>query len=67
MKATTFQGERSSKNYAFVDAVARKNVELTINSIRERSAVLKELKVQGAVNVVGAMYDIETAKVDFFS
>ncbi len=67
VKATRFQGDRSAKNNAFVDAVARKNVELTINSIRERSSVLKELKAQGAVTVVGAMYDIETAKVDFFS
>ena len=30
VQATTFQGDRSSKNPAFVDAVARKNVELTM-------------------------------------
>src|SRR5262249_45284200 len=29
VKATDFKGERSSKNAEFVDAVARKNVELT--------------------------------------
>ena len=28
--ATTYTGERTSKNYAFVDAVARKNVEITM-------------------------------------
>ncbi len=28
--ATSYQGERSAKNYGFVDAVARKNVELTM-------------------------------------
>src|SRR5215469_15747891 len=32
--ATTYNGERTSSNYAFVDAVARKNVELTIRDIR---------------------------------
>ena len=67
VKATTSQGDRSTKNSAFVDAVARKNVQLTIEGIRERSAVLRELKAQGAITIVGAMYDIETAKVDFFS
>src|SRR5262249_37941211 len=42
--ATTFQGERTSKNLAFVDAVARKNVELTMAYIREKSPVLRELE-----------------------
>src|SRR5262245_27364995 len=35
--ATTYSGERTSKNYAFVDAVARKNVELTVGNIRKSS------------------------------
>src|SRR5947209_5318664 len=38
--ATTYGGERSAKNYAFVDAVARKNVELTVANIRKDSPVL---------------------------
>src|SRR5882672_6463406 len=38
------QGERSAKNYAFVDAVARKNVELTMAEIRSRSAVIAALE-----------------------
>jgi carbonic anhydrase len=65
--ATSYPGDRSAKNNAFVDAVARKNVELTIESIRTGSAVLSELKAQGAISIVGAMYDVESAKVDFFS
>src|SRR6201982_3483909 len=39
VEATQYTGERSAKNYAFVDAVARTNVSMTIDSIRERSAV----------------------------
>src|ERR1700757_3982081 len=42
--ATKYEGDRSSKNYAFVDAVARKNVELTVGQIRERSTVLRGLE-----------------------
>jgi carbonic anhydrase len=67
VKATSFEGERSTKNAAYVDAVARKNVELTIASIREKSAVLRELESKRAVTFAGAMYDLETAKVDFFA
>ena len=42
--ATAYTGERSSKNYAFVDAVARKNVEITVAGIRRDSPVLAEMK-----------------------
>lgn len=66
VEATTFQGERSASNAAFVDAVARKHVELTIDLIRERSPVLSGLEGQGAVKITGAMYDIGTATVEFF-
>jgi carbonic anhydrase len=67
VKAAAYQGDRSAKNNAFVDAVARKNVELTMESIQKGSSVLSELKTKGAIKIVGAMYDIASAKVDFFS
>ena len=63
--ATSYQGERSAKNYGFVDAVARKNVELTVAEIRSRSAVIAELETTGAVKIAGAMYNLETAVVHF--
>ena len=66
VKATTFKGEQSSKNAAFVDAVAQKNVELTIGDIRKKSAVLAELESKGAIKIAGSMYNLETAIVDFF-
>jgi carbonic anhydrase len=67
VKAATYQGDRSAKNDAFVDAVARKNVEITMESIQKGSPVLSELKAKGTIKIVGAMYDIQSAKVDFFS
>jgi carbonic anhydrase len=51
--ATAYSGERSSKNYAFVDAVARKNVELTIDNIRKDSPVLAAMESAGAVKIAG--------------
>jgi carbonic anhydrase len=64
--ATEYKGERSAKNYDFVDAVARKNVELTIREIRRRSAVLAELETSRAIRIIGAMYNLETGRVEFF-
>lgn len=57
---------RNSKNLDFVNEVAAKNVELTIENIRERSKVLSEMEQNGEVLIVGAMYDISTGEVDFF-
>src|SRR5499425_3046183 len=64
--ATVYQGDRSAKNYALVDAVARKNVELTMAEIHKRSAVIAALETKGAVKIAGAMYNLETAEVGFF-
>src|SRR5215475_10149222 len=44
VQATSYSGERSANNYGFVDAVARKNVEMTIADIRADSRVLAELE-----------------------
>jgi carbonic anhydrase len=65
--ATAYPGERSGKNYDFVDAVARKNVELTMGEIRSRSAVLEAMEKAGEVKFAGAMYNIKTAAVEFFA
>ena len=67
MKATTFKGELSSKNGSYVDAVALKNVELTMADIRKKSPVLAELESKGMIKIVGAMYNLETAKLNFFA
>ena len=65
--ATEYQGERSAKNYGFVDAVARKNTELTMADIRRRSSVLADLERSGAIKLAGAMYNLETGLVEFFA
>ncbi|WP_407159441.1 carbonic anhydrase family protein [Bradyrhizobium sp. STM 3557] len=67
VEATDYKGERSAKNYDFVDAVARKNVELTVANIRKDSPVLAELESNGAIKVTGAMYNLKTGAVEFFT
>jgi carbonic anhydrase len=66
IEATQYDGDRTSKNEAFVNAVVRENVELTIAGIRTRSSLLNELETKGAIKIVGAMYNLDTAVVDFF-
>jgi carbonic anhydrase len=67
LQATSYSGERSSKNYGFVDAVARTNVQLTVDNIRKNSPVLAELESKGTIKIAGAMYNLQTAALDFLS
>jgi carbonic anhydrase len=67
VEGTHYPGERSAKNYAFVDAVARENVSLTIAKIREKSPVLRELESAGSIKIAGSMYNLETGAVEFLA
>jgi carbonic anhydrase len=57
---TQFSGDKSSKNAAYVDAVARANVVVGIETIRRRSPILEELEKKGSIRILGAMYDLAT-------
>lgn len=57
---------RNSKNPEFVDAVAEKNVQLTIDRIHAESPILSEMEKNGEIMIIGAMYDINTGVVNFF-
>jgi carbonic anhydrase len=59
--ATTYTGERTSKNYTIVDA--RKNVEITIGNTCKDSPVLAEMESNGTIKMAGAMYNLETGAV----
>ena len=61
------ESERTSANIDFVNAVATKNVEMTIEDIRSKSPILKEMEDNGEIKIVGGMYDIATGKVSFYA
>lgn len=63
IRDTDYTGERDAKNPEFVDAVARTNVAMCVEQIRERSPVLRGLEDSGEIKIVGAMYDLATARV----
>ena len=58
--------ERNSSNIDFVNNVAEKNVYMTIENIRKKSPVLKEMEDNGEIKIVGAMYDIKDGSVTFY-
>ena len=65
--ATKFDGEKTSKNGAYVDAVAKTNVELALDNIRRRSAILADLEKKGSIQIIGAMYNVANGMVDFLA
>jgi carbonic anhydrase len=59
--------EASPSNERFIQKVANKNVQLTVEQIKSKSRVLDTLLKNGEIDIVGGMYDIETGKVKFYT
>lgn len=49
-----------------IEDVSAENVKLSIRRIRKESHILKEMEDNGEIEIVGAMYDVNTGMVDFF-
>ncbi len=60
-----FEGEKSSKNEAFVKLVAQNNIKNTIAQIRAKSEILKEMETKAEIKIVGVFYILRTGKLEF--
>ena len=60
-----YTANRTSRNGAFVQAVATQNVILGLERIRKQSPVLRDLVDKGTVGLTGAMYDVHTGRATF--
>lgn len=49
-----------------VQLVAEENVRESIRVIKERSAILRDMELNGEIAIVGAMYDVESGQVEFY-
>tara|TARA_B110000046_G_scaffold157118_1_gene168279 strand:- start:1574 stop:2209 length:636 start_codon:yes stop_codon:yes gene_type:complete len=56
-------GEYNSSNTGFVDKTIENNVLLTIERIREKSPILKEMEAMKEIKIVGGVYHISSGKV----
>jgi len=65
-RETVNQEMRNSKNPVFVENVSSINVRRTVKSIIERSYIIEQMVETGAIGVVGAMYNIDTGRVEFY-
>jgi len=65
-RETTNPEKRNAKNPRFVENVASINVRRTVNNVIERSFILEQMVENGEIGIVGAMYDIDTGKVEFY-
>jgi carbonic anhydrase len=59
--------ERNSSNESFVENVAKINVKRSVKSIIERSNILERMIENSEIGIVGAMHNIETGKVKFYT
>lgn len=60
-------GEKNSKNDAFVEDVTRLNIQNSINSILQQSEVIKKLTEEGKISLVGAVYNVSKGTVELLS
>ena len=49
-----------------IERVAIKNVQLSIERIRTESSILSDMERNGEIEIVGALYSVTTAEVEFF-
>lgn len=63
----TTDSDRTSSNNEFVENVAEINVKRSVKNVVERSYILEKMVENGEIGVVGAMYNIESGKVEFYS
>jgi carbonic anhydrase len=58
--------KRTAANSEFVENVASINVKRSVKSIIQRSYILEQMLEEGKIGIVGAMYNIDTGKVQFY-
>jgi len=61
----TVTENRNATNADFVEKVAKIQVTKSVESIVERSVILRELIEKEEVGLIGALYDVETGEAEF--
>lgn len=67
VEAVKTDGKRDSSNKDFVHNVVQKNVELTMDRVREKSPILKSMEEKGEIKIVGGVYSLQTGEVELLS
>ncbi|MFK7810967.1 MAG: carbonic anhydrase family protein [Maribacter sp.] len=63
--STISEGPKSSKNRLLVHEVSENNVRLAVQKIIDDSPLLRTMMESGAIDIKGAVYDMDTGVVNF--
>ena len=63
----TITENRDASNPVFVEKVTTLNIKRTVHAIMERSPILKDLILSGAIGIVGGNHNIATGEVSFYA
>ncbi len=61
----SYKGDKTSANSEFVRLVTERNIQISMDDIRKRSPIIKEMERQGDVAIAGAVYDMSTGAIEF--
>ncbi|MCF6307359.1 MAG: carbonic anhydrase [Flavobacteriaceae bacterium] len=64
LSAGQIEGESNSSNDKMVAKTVANNVLLTMDRIREKSPILKEMESNGEIKIVGGVYHLSSGKVE---
>jgi len=64
LSADQVTGEANSSNNEMVAKTVANNVLLTMDRIREKSPILKEMESNGEIKIVGGVYHLSSGKVE---
>jgi carbonic anhydrase len=62
----TVTQDRNGSNPVFVNRVTKLNVLLTIERLRKESPIIAGLEREGAIKIIGGVYNVDTGKVTFY-
>jgi carbonic anhydrase len=65
VESTKYIGERTASNTEFLHLVTVSNVQNAMKEIELKSPILKEMVDNGEIQIIGAVYDMDTGKVNF--
>jgi carbonic anhydrase len=65
-KETQTLQDRHGRNPEFVKNVTELNVHLTLDRVRQESALLADLEATGQIKIVGGLYCVDSGRVTFY-
>jgi carbonic anhydrase len=58
--------DRNGGNSVFTKNVSENNVFITVQKIKEQSAILQEMEQTNQIKIIGGLYDLDTGQVTFY-